>query len=110
MRVLNDVVISQAVAASITSEALDTRHVGLFSAHYRVQGSAGITTGVIKLQGSNDPAGVAWVDIPSATANLTGNGSGVIEVKDLTFPKTRVVYSQASGDGTLEAWVFGKGF
>lgn len=95
------------MAASLNSAIIDTSHLALISVHLTNSGDA--TTGVVKLQGSNDN-GLTWVDILNATKNVTTAGTYGFQTADLAFKTARVNYVQAGGTGKINAWLFGKGF
>lgn len=110
MRLLDKLTINQAVAAEIDGPTIDVEHIGLLSV--QAKNSATITTGVVKLQGSNAdaPASGDWTDIPNATVNVTAAAAYGFSVADLAWKKVRAVYTQANGSGTIAVRVFGKGF
>lgn len=110
MRSDNKQLINEAMALSIKGAALDCTHIAIASFHAQNSGTA--TTGVLKAQGSNVsvPGDTDWVDIASATVNITTAGNYGFTVADVGFKWVRPVYTQASGTGTLQVWSNIKGF
>lgn len=64
-------------------------------------------SGTLKLQESND--GENWTDIASASASITGAGSGMITVKDNYADKIRISYTGLVGSATVNCFVQAKG-
>lgn len=98
-----------AVAASIVGDKIRAHDVDKLAAH--IANTATITTGVFKLQGScaEDPGSGDWVDIANATVNVTAAATQGFTVSGIGYIWIRPVYSQASGTGTLTAWISAKG-
>jgi hypothetical protein len=71
--------------------------------------TAGSTpVGVLKLQGSNDNSN--WSDISGATSNVSGNtGNSVFNASGVYYNYVRLVYTNTSGTGTLDASLVTKG-
>lgn len=116
-------VLNQAMTADINSKGIDLNQTPLFS----IQASwTGTPTGTIKLQASNDivqvdpsnsnpvgpdPAGlvVNWSDIPSSSQAIAGAaGNFLWNQADVGYRWVRVVYTFASGTGTLSVTYSGK--
>lgn len=81
----------------------------------------GTLAGSIKLQGSCDPAPdanfsaanypvVNWTDISGSTQTVSGVGSITWDVSRSAYSWVRVVYTAASGTGTISEQIFTKGF
>lgn len=94
---------------SETSAAIDASN--LFACSLQVVTTGTSPTGTVKFQFSNDvPVGppasftpTNWSDIPSATVSTTTAGVYVIPKTDLCYGYIRVVYTFASGSGTITA-------
>lgn len=81
----------------------------------------GTVTGTMKLQGSCDPVPDAnfkvatfpvinWTDIASSSASVTGAGIVNYNVAESFYNWVRVVYTAASGTGTITVTLNTKGF
>jgi hypothetical protein len=118
MRFITDTLLNavDASAATQTSAALDTSYMVAGSVQVVAVG-AGTPTGALKIQASND-AGSAlsgasptnWTDITSQTVSVAGAGTYLIPKVDLCYQWIRVVYTKASGTGTITANFKGIGF
>jgi hypothetical protein len=120
VRVVNEVIFAAADASvTQTSAPLIVDH----SWGYAIQAVfTGTTTGTLKLQGScdpgpnanfqaaNDPYVVDWTDIANSGAPVTGAGTVTYDVVKTAYPWVRLVYTPASGTGTITARFNAKGF
>lgn len=97
--------ISGSMAASITSLSgyLDE------SAGFCIQASfTGAPVGSIKIQGSNDPILLGYTDIPESVTAVSAAGSYMINVEFPYYSYVQLVYTRASGTGTLYATINSK--
>ena len=109
MRQLNDNIIPRQTAATITSAAIPA--LNLFNCSAQIT-STGAGAGTLKLQASNDIAGmdgnpgppVNFSDIPSASVAESGAGAFLIPKLDLCYQWIRVVYTN-TGTGTISVVV-----
>ena len=100
--------------AVVTSKATSLRTLKLAS--YQAKWS-GTPTGTFKVEASNDRdpdrnADANWVEVTldRPPANPAGSASGwLLDLTDLPFAWVRLVYTNASGTGTLDAWFHGRG-
>lgn len=103
--------------ASITSEVTILQTISKLSYTFSWVGSSPV--GTIDVQVSNDyrQNGQGAVSNPgtwnsltlSATPSISGNtGNGVIEIESLASYAIRVVYTRASGTGTVQCQIVGK--
>jgi len=71
--------------------------------------STSTATGVLKFQFSNDPktnlatnnVPTNWIDIPSATVNVTAASTVGIPKTEICYEWVRVVYTNATNSGTV---------
>lgn len=84
---------------------------------YSIQGIiTGSAAGTIKLQASNDQAFAPsvptnWTDITGSSQSVSGAGTVMWNVlSNPSYAWVRVVYTNATGTGTLTLNFFGKGF
>jgi hypothetical protein len=111
MRVLdtNSINLGDASQATLPGTAVNVSFCKAISC--AVLGAGGATVGVLKLQASNDPVGLLnvqptnWVDIPSATVNVTAAGYFLIPVTDISYAWVRAFYTRTSGTGTITAQI-----
>jgi len=105
MRQVNDNIIPVRTAASVNSAAIPA--LNLFNCSAQIA-TTGAGAGTLKLQASNDMAGMDgnpglpsnWSDIPSASVVVSGAGAFLIPKTDLCYQWVRVVYTN-SGSGTI---------
>lgn len=119
MRVLNEVLLAAGDASgNLTSEHGLLAHAGGYSIQVVITGTA---AGVLKLQGSDDPVPdsdfrvrtypvVNWTDIDDSSEPVTGAGTVVYNVRGVFYNWVRVVYTAASGTGTMTIRINTKGF
>lgn len=97
-------IISQAQAATVTSDVIRTRSLLGMS----VQVDHGNVTGTLALQSSND--GVTFYAVQGVSfAAISGSGGEVIEIGNLRSQYYRFVYTHSSGTGLLKVTPFLKG-
>jgi len=80
---------------------------------YNVQATfTGSPVGSIKLQGSNNPVLLGWVDItgPGVTTvtPVTSAGTYMVNVEFAGYSQVQLVYTATSGSGTLNALINAK--
>ncbi len=100
-------------ASVVISEVTDIRH--LYHVAYQFV-TTGTLTGTFSVQGSlnYDVSGVHsypgdWTQV--TTGSAAGSGISILlNIQDAGYPYIRVVYTNASGDGTVVGYVSGKGF
>jgi len=97
----------------------------LSKASYAISWSGTSPVGTVSVEGSNDyslnPDGTVansgtWDALtlmvsgsPSSTVGISGNtGSGIIDITDTAVYAIRLIYTSASGTGSLTAWINGK--
>lgn len=120
MRVLNEILLPVSDASiSQTSNPGILDHAWGYAIQVLITGTA---TGTVKLQGScdpgpnanfqaaNDPQAVNWTDVLNSAQPVTGVGSVAYDVVKTAYPFVRVVYTAASGTGTITAHLNTKGF
>lgn len=106
MRQLNDNLILSQAAATITSAAIPA--LNLFSCSAQVSTTGAGAAGTLRLQASNDIAGMDghpgpptnWSDIPSASVVASGAGAFLIPKTDLCYQWIRAIYTN-TGTGTF---------
>lgn len=80
-----------------------------FSIH--VKFSDNTVAGTLVLQGSNDPTAFTapgsadWVNVLDSDQTVTSGASHVWNVQGANYKVTRFVWTNASGGGTLTAWL-----
>lgn len=106
MRFLQNTLLSAGLLnADFDSAAIDCSYV--VAASLVITTSSTSTSGVVKLQASNDPANqlggpVNWVDIPSATVTMTSAGNYIVPKTDISYQWVRAVFTSGGADsGTL---------
>ena len=101
--------------ATLTSIPLDVRWMVLGSIQAVISGSP---TGTLKLQMSilspamnGHPAtvGQTWTDVASSSISVSGAGSDAWNITDIGYPWLQVVYTMASGTGSLNLYAWVKG-
>ena len=103
MRYLNENILNAAAAQTdVTGSAIDASY--LVSASVIATGTTGVSSAIVHLQASNDPAiataPVNWVDI--ATVTVTTNSTYMIAKQDLCYRWIRVTYAHgSSASGTI---------
>jgi hypothetical protein len=119
MRLLNEVLLNAGDASvNITSMHGLVAHVFGYNIQIIMTGTA---AGSVKLQGSSDPVpdsnfNVAnfpvtnWTDIERSTYPINGVGTLDFNVADSYYNWVRVVYTAASGTGTMTIRLNTKGF
>jgi len=80
---------------------------------YNVQATfTGSPVGVIKLQGSNNPTLLGWVDITgpgnTTVVAVTTSGTYMVNVEFAGYSQVQLVYTRTSGSGTLYAQINAK--
>ena len=128
MRIFNDAVITNGAMTGtdvINSEAIWLGHIANWSLQGDWVRTGGSLTGAWKVQISNSPAksntssskpepidSAVWTDLTSATGNVANAASGnfALNLPDAGYLWARVVYTNATGTGTLQVRVNGKGF
>lgn len=63
----------------------------------------GTPVGIIKLQGSNDPALLGYTDISESISAVTGPGTYMVNVEFPVYSFVHLVYTSTSSSGTLNA-------
>lgn len=101
------------VTANQSSGAVPTENVLQCSVVAVLTGTS--PTGTLKLQASNDAiflpnAPVNWVDIPSASASVTGTGTWIVPKTEVCYQYVRLVWVKSSGTGTITANIKTIGF
>jgi hypothetical protein len=117
-RMLPKFQVMTALAATGNLTSTPTNATGMDNLVYQINVTAGgAPTGTFKVQASvdyeQDSQGNVtnagnWVDVPSATAAITTNGSYRIALTALPDPWCRLAYTFTSGTGTVNAFVAGK--
>lgn len=107
MKIANDILINEAVAATTTLEALNVEFVLFYS--LQVISSDEVDTGDydVQLQISND--NVNWVDSGSAV-NVTAATSFFIEKSDVSYKYARLKLTKTSGGFTFKVIYNSKGY
>jgi hypothetical protein len=102
-------------SGTLTSGWIDVSEVTSINVQLTIA-SGTAPTGTVKIQCSNDraadqsaPGTLTAVDIASATAAFTDNGSARIPLADAGYKWIRAIWTKTSGTGTLTGNVNGKG-
>lgn len=69
----------------------------------------GSPDGELKLQAANNIASPTWIDIPDSPFVVSGAGTFMWNLEGSSYSALRVVYTYASGSGTLEVFATAKG-
>lgn len=104
-------------SASVTSDPIDVRDLVIGSIQVVFTGS---TAGTVKLQASNDvyqflkqpspqPAPTNWTDVDNSSQSVSGAGTVMYNLTSMGYDILRIVYTRASGTGTMSARMVGKG-
>ena len=107
----------------VVSEAIWLGHIANWSVQLDWTRTSGSLTGAYKIQVSNTPtdtsqspklkpaAPVVWTDLAGATGTVTdaSSGSAVLNLVDAGYLWARIVYTNSTGVGVLNARVNGKG-
>ena len=118
IRMLPKAQVMTALAATGNLTSAVTNVTGMDNLVYQINVTGGTApTGTFQAQASvdyeQDSQGNVinagnWVNIPSATAAITTNGSYRIPLTALPDPYIRLTYAFTSGTGTVNAFVAGK--
>lgn len=102
------VLLSQAIsgAATVEGSAMDIMYYENVSVALTVA-PGGTLAGTFKLQWSND--GANWVDVPSATASLSGTNTLILNLQNVGTAFVRPVIVSTSGASTVTATAIAKG-
>jgi hypothetical protein len=125
MRIFNTKALSEEAMTGtsvVQSDAIWLGHIAQWSVQLDWTRTSGSLTGVWKVQASNAPvdynlegiqpaAGAIWTDLSGATGNVTNAASGnaLYNAADSGYQWIRVVYTNTTGVGVLNARVNGKG-
>lgn len=127
MRIFNESIITDGVmdnTDTLTSDAIWLGHIVNWSLQADWVRSDGALTGAWKVQVSNAPAkpntigskpepvdGAVWSDLAGATGSVVDATSGnfVVNLADAGYLWARFVYTNATGTGTINVRVNGKG-
>lgn len=103
---------AQDASASANGPTIDSSELLYMSVQIVATGSP---TGVVKIQGSNDPGNslsntvpTNWTDLTSKSKTLTTSGAFMIEMFQPAYRWMRVVYT-AGGTGTVTVNIFAQG-
>lgn len=118
MRVNTDTFLpSTSAAASVTSLAYPLTQVALMCVSAQFTG--GTLSGAAKLQVSNEPTtqsdpsyqpdGATFADYTGSSQTVSGTGPLIWDVADVGFNWVRIVYTAASGTGTIVGKITTKG-
>jgi hypothetical protein len=113
MRFLNEKAFNEiSVATSVNSQVFDISHIYVLSIHGKSTGVG--ANGSYKLQVSNQDVAYGslvtdWVDYPSITQTIAGTASYYQTVDAVGARWARLVFTTASGTGTLSVWIMAKG-
>lgn len=119
MRVLQEILLNAGDASGdLTSEHGLLAHAFGYSIQVVITGSA---AGSISLQGSSDPVPNSnfnvrtfpvanWTDIADSLEAVTGAGTVMYNVANASYNWVRVIYTSASGTGTMTIRLNTKGF
>lgn len=110
------VISAQSMTGDVTGAATNIQYLDNVSIQLNFTGTP---TGTFSIQGSLDHAesspGVVtnagnWIAItlPTSPAASGSAGNILIDMQELSFPWVRIVYTHASGTGTLDAYISGK--
>lgn len=119
MRILHEILLPSS-DASISETSLPglLAHAWGYSVQVILTGAP---VGTLKLQGSSDPvpdanfsaanyAVVNWTDVANSSQAVTGAGTVAYDVVKSAYNWVRVVYTAASGSGTITVQFVTKGF
>lgn len=97
-------------AATCVSGAIDIKNIDDISIQAVWTGTA--ENGAFKLQASNDTGATVttWTDLTGSSAVIAADGDFVWNVSNAGYRYLRLVYTKASGTGTLNATFTGKGW
>jgi hypothetical protein len=93
---------------STSSAGIDISNVDDISIVYFWAGSSPVGTLFVQVRNGGD---CPWtnLDIAPPAAIATNSGSNNIQITNVSFQEMRVTYTASSGNGTLNAWLTGKG-
>ena len=95
-------IVATSMGSTVTGPAIDNGSYPLAS----VQAAwTGTPTGTLKLQISNDPLAGSWTDYTGSSVSLTGTSDTTAWFFENASRWVRVVYTFASGAGTLDVYV-----
>lgn len=105
---VSQLVTGASMGADVTSDVYDTRDYDRVA--LQVVWSAGATpVGTVAIQGSLD--GTNFVAMNVGTLSVAGNADHmVVDLTEMSLPFIRVLYTRTSGSGTMNVFLFGKGY
>lgn len=88
------------LSASVSSDTVDLLNFDGYSVQVIMTGSP---VGTLKIQGTND--GTNFEDIPDTSFAVTTSGGVLYNCVEQQYNRFKVVYTRASGSGTLDCYV-----